>query len=417
MAPVPLVVEGAVQLLAQVGAVSSQRAVLLPPVVLQAGLPHPPPLPQPPLLPRSPLMEGVLPLMVEEIGEEGLLETTSSPASAINDNFHLLRSESVAVGQGGAKLEGRISASTSTMSSTAIRKIAPKPARSKGLKAAEPKKKVGNPGRFKGAQLEFLESQVPIYLAQKRGDVTDYYKKFFPLWWAKFPWYQGYDRDGQPLPEGRAELGTTVSGSTGNTDGDAPSDVPPDAPPMSGSTGAAGLDGGATSAVPNAEGGHAVAAKEVGESVVEFTATGGVNLACQTRIEDELVAQEKYAELVEQRFKEKWDESGQEAKFALDFCCKCAKELLELEDEAVRAELSTALDVEHAKAMAEHHRRIDAISNPDAPSEAKQEACRQSLAQVAQPFLDSISKLTSLHMVLLAGEGPLQGSERFTLTT
>jgi hypothetical protein len=38
------------------------------------------------------------------------------------------------------------------------------------------------------------------------------------------------------------------------------------------------------------------------------------------------------------------------------------------------------------------------------------------LAQVVQPFLDGIAKLTGLHVTLLAGTAPPPGSEKFIMT-
>ncbi|KAJ7869750.1 hypothetical protein B0H14DRAFT_3440495 [Mycena olivaceomarginata] len=121
---------------------------------------------------------------------------------------------------------------------------------------------------------------------------------------------------------------------------------------------------------------------------------------------------EEYAALVKERFNEKWPLAGLETNFALDFCCKCAKELLDDEEEEVRAELAEALDAEHEAAMAEYHGCADAMSNPEAPSKGRMDACRTNLATVAQPFLDGIAKLTGFHVTLLAGAGPPQGSER-----
>ncbi|KAJ7912873.1 hypothetical protein B0H13DRAFT_2326929 [Mycena leptocephala] len=63
-----------------------------------------------------------------------------------------------------------------------------------------PVKKVGNPGNFHGDRLAFLDGQLPICLATKgRGEVTVFFSKMFGLWWAKFPWYEGYGADGKPL--------------------------------------------------------------------------------------------------------------------------------------------------------------------------------------------------------------------------
>ena len=42
---------------------------------------------------------------------------------------------------------------------------------------------------------------------------------------------------------------------------------------------------------------------------------------------------------------------------------------------------------------------------------------RLNLAQVAQPLLNGLEKLTGLHITLLAGAPPPVGSEKFVLTS
>lgn len=83
---------------------------------------------------------------------------------------------------------------------------------------------------------------------------------------------------------------------------------------------------------------------------------------------------EEYAALVEERFNEKWPLAGLETNFALDFRCKCAKELLDEEEEEVRAELAEALNAEHEAAMTDYHGRADAMSSPEAPSKGRMDA-------------------------------------------
>jgi hypothetical protein len=83
----------------------------------------------------------------------------------------------------------------------------------KGKNKGEGGKKVGNPGNFHGARLDFLEAQLPIYLSKKgRGEVIDFFDKVLNLWWAKFPWYEGHGPDGNALPKATA----TGSGTTHN---------------------------------------------------------------------------------------------------------------------------------------------------------------------------------------------------------
>lgn len=82
----------------------------------------------------------------------------------------------------------------------------------KGPGPGGPTKKVGNPGNFHGARLQFLEAQLPIYLSKKgRTEVTDFFQKMLGLWWAEFPWYEGYGVDGLPLPKQGSAVPTTTT--------------------------------------------------------------------------------------------------------------------------------------------------------------------------------------------------------------
>ncbi|KAJ7801294.1 hypothetical protein B0H14DRAFT_3489729 [Mycena olivaceomarginata] len=118
---------------------------------------------------------------------------------------------------------------------------------------------------------------------------------------------------------------------------------------------------------------------------------------------------EDYAEAVEARFNAEWPRAGLEPKFSLSFRCNCAKELLEEEDEATHAKLVAEWEEEHEAAVAEYNGRPEKVGEPDEPDAAKREACRMNLAQVVQPFLDGIAKLTGLHVTLLAGRRPAPG--------
>ncbi|KAJ7720603.1 hypothetical protein B0H14DRAFT_3520900 [Mycena olivaceomarginata] len=87
-------------------------------------------------------------------------------------------------------------------------------------------RKVGNPRKFKGERLKFLETQMPLYLAQKgHNSVTEWYKNMFPLWWVQFPWYKGYGPDGKPLPEGDT-TSAPPDASTSSATADATSALP-----------------------------------------------------------------------------------------------------------------------------------------------------------------------------------------------
>ncbi|KAJ7871242.1 hypothetical protein B0H14DRAFT_3439694 [Mycena olivaceomarginata] len=268
--------------------------------------------------------------------------------------------------------------------------------KNKTKKKGENTRKVGNPRNFHGVQLEFLEEQLPIYLSKKgRGEVTEYFGKMLGLWWAKFPWYEGYGLDGKLL------LKEKVVGSG------------------SGSVHASG----------NADGSSADASLGVGN----WAATGGVNPVFKEKIREEVITRPgtapwklplykfymqhpDYVEVVEKHFKKKWPVANLEQKFVLDFRCKCAKDLLVEEDEVTRQELTTEQEEEHQEVLAKHNVHAEKVSEPDEHDTEKREACRMNLAQVVQPFLDSIAKLTGLHVSLLAGCVPPPGSDRFTIT-
>jgi hypothetical protein len=78
--------------------------------------------------------------------------------------------------------------------------------------------------------------------------------------------------------------------------------------------------------------------------------------------------QEEFAKKVDARFRENWDRAGLEKKFELDFRCKCAKELLEEEDEEVRDALITKLEAAHELAMEDYTKRAELLADPDANS-------------------------------------------------
>ncbi|KAJ7693190.1 hypothetical protein B0H17DRAFT_1330545 [Mycena rosella] len=336
--------------------------------------------------------------------------------------------------------------------------------------------KIGNPGKFHGAKLKFLESQLPVYFASKgRGGITEYFEKLFGMWWALFPWYSGYGPDGHPLPQAEMQAaeaaesraladellrGVGIGGSeapdTPNNNGapDAAPDATPDATPDVAPDAAAHAAPDVPPNVPSPNNDVPLPnndapppnndAPAASASTRPYADTGGVDPKYKITIKVEVTAQvktwfshkkttanragknpfvdwlkgfkhpppvplykwymgqEEYGELVDARFNEK---------------CKCARELLAKEDEEAMAELVAKQEVEHQEALASYKARIERVSNPDTPDPEKREAYCLNLAQVAQPFLDGIAKLTGLHVTLLAGEGPPPDSEKYVLTS
>ncbi|KAJ7649200.1 hypothetical protein B0H17DRAFT_1215414 [Mycena rosella] len=271
-------------------------------------------------------------------------------------------------------------------------------------------RKDGNPGRFFGARLAFLEAQLPIYLATTgRGGVTAFYQKLFPLWWAAFPWYEGPDVV-QELLENVVDASATTSANSGGSD--APT-AATGAPPTATTAGAP----------PTAMTAGAPPTMTAADAPLEWPSTGGINPTFKAAIQlevtvvcfrsclamnDALTActrnnknpfvewlegfqrpeplprklplhkfymqQEDYYELVEERFKDRWASSGLEQKYALDFRCKCTKELLDAEPEEVRAKIAAQRDKEHEETLAEDHRHVQLVGDPEMPDASKQEA-------------------------------------------
>lgn len=81
-----------------------------------------------------------------------------------------------------------------------------------------------------------------------------------------------------------------------------------------------------------------------------------------------------YVEAVKTRFKRDWAKANMEPKYALDFRCKCARDLLAEEDEATRAKLMAELEAQHEAAMARYAARTEGIATPEEPDAAKREA-------------------------------------------
>ncbi|KAJ7671037.1 hypothetical protein B0H17DRAFT_1245297 [Mycena rosella] len=288
-------------------------------------------------------------------------------------------------------------------------------------------RKAGNPGRFFGARLAFLKAQLPIYLATTgRGGVTAFYQKLFPLWWAAFPWYEGYAPDGTAFPE---EEATPVAPCPGSDVVQELLENVVDASAMtSANSGGSDAPTAATGAPPTATtAGAPLTATTAGapptttaaDAPLEWPSTGGINPTFKAAIQLEVTAQvkhwfshrktiqtrnnknpfvewlegfqrpgplphklllqkfcmqqEDYYEGVEERFKDRWASSGLEQKYALDFRCKCMKELLDAEPE-VRAEIVAQRDEEHEETLAEYHRHVQLAGNPETPDASKQEA-------------------------------------------
>ncbi|KAJ7429052.1 hypothetical protein B0H11DRAFT_2267517 [Mycena galericulata] len=293
-------------------------------------------------------------------------------------------------------------------------------------------------------------------------------------WWARFPWYEGVDSAGAPTPTPTVDLSALLPLDGKKDDVDAPVELPQPstdalATPREESTVMESPDDldSASAAVEEKLDGEdldsasaAVEEKMVGE---DWSATGGVNPALKGEIQTDIkekvkhwfsyrktvanrktnnpfaewlkgfrrpgvppkklalhkfyMQQEEYSEAIDELFNEKWPSAGLDPRFALDFRCKCAQQLLDLEPEDVLQELIEEQTQQHEEATKDYEKRVEAVGNPETLDDEGRRLCRENLAQVVQPFLDGVAKLTGFHVTLLAGKAPEEGSNKFALTT
>ncbi|KAJ7797380.1 hypothetical protein B0H14DRAFT_2618994 [Mycena olivaceomarginata] len=277
------------------------------------------------------------------------------------------------------------------------------------------------------------------------------------LWWTTFPWYEGYGPDGTPVPKEKGVSAPPRAGEMLGVGGIAPAPTAStDASAPTTSADASSTDAPTattTTAMPSTD--VSLTPASVIASAGQWAATGGVNPEFRDKIKGEVAAQVKgwfshkktatnrsnknpfldwlegferpgpaprklplhkfymqhpdYADAVEGRFNEKWPDAKLEQ--------NARRSCLWRRTRGTRRELAKELDEEHEEALARYTGRADKVSEPDEPDAAKREACRMNLAQVVQPFLDGINKLTGLHVTLLAGFAPPSGSDRFTMTS
>ncbi|KAJ7030299.1 hypothetical protein C8F04DRAFT_1264062 [Mycena alexandri] len=279
-------------------------------------------------------------------------------------------------------------------------------------------------------------------------------------WWEKIPWYEGLDAAGNPMPAATIDLSKLLPLAALQADGG-------EEPAASGSAltvGGAVFDGAKDGTVLNASvlGANVSVEEEVEDDVDSgWKKTGGVNPvlkgAIQAHVKEQVkhwfsyrktvanrsnnnpyqewlsgfrrpvtrpkklllhkfyMQQEGYTDNVEALFQERWPKAGLESKKALAFRCTLAEELLRREPQEVLEELVEQQNAEHEEALED---QADKIANPDAPSDEDRHHCRTNLAQVVQPFIDGIAKLTGFHVTVLAGAPPPPGGgTKFALTT
>ncbi|KAJ7880239.1 hypothetical protein B0H14DRAFT_3434497 [Mycena olivaceomarginata] len=237
------------------------------------------------------------------------------------------------------------------------------------------------------------------------------------LWWTTFPWYEGYGPDGTPVPK---EKGVSAPPRAGEMLGVGGIAASADRRAQTASAPTTSADTSSTDAHQPRQHHSRCPAQmypltpaSVIASAGQWAATGGVNPEFRDKIKGEVAAQVKgwfsHKKTVTNRsnknpfldWLEGFERPGpaprklplhkfymQHPDYASRRGRKCAEELLAEEDEGTRRELAKEL-------------RRGARGGAHEPDAAKREACRMNLAQVVQPFLDGINKLTGLHVTLL----------------
>lgn len=64
----------------------------------------------------------------------------------------------------------------------------------------------GPKGYFQGSRKEFLESQLPAYMAVKKGNRHRFWHQFWTAWWERYPWKLDDDAEPPTDPEEIKEL-------------------------------------------------------------------------------------------------------------------------------------------------------------------------------------------------------------------
>lgn len=70
----------------------------------------------------------------------------------------------------------------------------------------------GPKGYFQGSRKEFLESQLPAYLACKKGNRRNFWHKLYSDWWLRYPWRLDDDQEPPDDPEKMTWLGSVAPG-------------------------------------------------------------------------------------------------------------------------------------------------------------------------------------------------------------
>lgn len=75
----------------------------------------------------------------------------------------------------------------------------------------DPKQR-GPKGYFHGSRKDFLETQLPAYLATKKGSRQNFWHGFWSAWWEHFPWKLGDDDEPPANPDEMERLALVGAG-------------------------------------------------------------------------------------------------------------------------------------------------------------------------------------------------------------
>jgi len=77
----------------------------------------------------------------------------------------------------------------------------------------DPPKRRGPKGYFQGSRREFLESQLSVYSATRKGNRQNFWHNLYSAWWIRYPWR--LDDDDEPPtgdPSSMARLAAVAPG-------------------------------------------------------------------------------------------------------------------------------------------------------------------------------------------------------------
>lgn len=77
-------------------------------------------------------------------------------------------------------------------------------------------KRRGPRGHYHGSRKDFLESQLPSYIALRKGSRQSFWHKLYTSWWKRYPWKLGDDEE--PPTDNPDEMARLAEVSSGEND-------------------------------------------------------------------------------------------------------------------------------------------------------------------------------------------------------